>query len=223
MSDSDHLLEVGRDLVKAVNSAAAHEKVLRKQWNSVDAEQARKELCKVLAVANDDRFWDALENAIRKGVEPGFAGQLASLDLERFEDVEEQLLRSAGAHPEVAAEWAGTTVLLLSTIRRGLDGDLPEANRVQASRARESVRLAHRSLCERQPGLTPPKKQRRGLWGAIHATCGLGTMSLNGAALLGAPLLGGIPAVFGGGSLIGGFVQLLNGAERIDEAMAKPR
>lgn len=222
--NADHLNTVGRRIVKAVNVAIAHDTLLREQWNSTDAESARSELCKVLAISNDDRFWADLGQAIPKRIDPGFVDQLKSLDLGKFEDFEVQMLQAAGAKPEVAAEWAGTTVLLLSTIRRGLEGELPTALTPDAARARESVRLAHRALCERQPGLVPPMKKttsRKRLWGGIFVVSGLGTMSLNGAALLGAPVTFGMSGLFGAGSLLGGFAQLLGGGERLYKAASE--
>jgi hypothetical protein len=133
------------------------------------------------------------------------------------------MLKAAGAEPEVAAEWAGTTVLLLRTIRHGLEGPLPSALTPDAGWARESVQLAHQALCDRRAGLVPPakKRSRKKLGGGIFAVSGLGTMSLNGAALLGAPLTGGVSGLFGAGSLLGGFAQLLGGAERFHKAASE--
>jgi hypothetical protein len=222
--NADYLNTVGRRTVKAVNVALAHDTLLRKQWNSSDAERARSELCKVLAISDDNRFWADLEDAIPKEFDQAFVEQIKSLDLDKFEDFEVQMLRAAGAEPEVAAEWAGTTVLLLSTIRRGLVDQLPSALIPDAGWARESVQLAHQALCERRPGLVPPGNKttsRKKLWGGIFAVSGLGTMSLNGAALLGAPLTGGMSGLFGAGSLLGGFAQLLGGAERLHRAASE--
>ena len=220
---SERLNKSGKEILESVNRAYAQATALEHAWDVKTAIEARRNLCQLLkSLLNDGQFWADLAEPV-KSLDQRVVEQVLHMNLYEFETFEIRTFLEAGVARELAGIWAAEARRLLFVVRLGFDGRLPDHLQPDIDRAKASVETAHDALCVRNPPLNNPKSasaKRKGwktLWGGLGIASGVGGMGVNGGLLLAGIVTGGVSAIFGGGTVLGGFWAALEGAKYLED------